>query len=189
MTLDNWVKGAPQRWKDLAELGLAVYPAKSDAEAKAVAIMPFTDTLAWHMRLFAESQAKIGKNAWLYRFTHVPHYAPGVPDLGASHTAEIPYVFDNLAAPRTFPDRSSPELTSADPRDQALARQVSAYWVNFARTGNPNGPGLPQWPSVKELGPTEVMILDADGSGRGAWLTQPKIDLYQKMYARDVGAR
>jgi para-nitrobenzyl esterase len=30
--------------------------------------------------------------------------------------------------------------------DHALSKQVSAYWVNFARTGDPNGPGLPEWP-------------------------------------------
>lgn len=189
VTLESWQKGAPQRWKDLADAGLAVYPAKTDAEAKAVAIQPFSDSLGWLMRLFADSQAKIGKKAWFYHFTHVPPYAPGTTNLGASHTSELPYVFDNLAAPRTFPDRSSPELAAADPREQAFARQVSAYWVNFARTGDPNGPGLPQWPSVKELGPTEAMVLDIDGSGRGPWLAQPKIDFYQKIYNRDVAAR
>jgi para-nitrobenzyl esterase len=98
-------------------------------------------------------------------------------------------VFDNLAAPRTYPDFSSPELASASPKDQALADEISSYWVNFARTGNPNGPGLPQWPEVDQLGPNEAMILEAGQSGRGPWLTPQKLDLFSKIYARDVGAR
>ncbi|WP_126174038.1 carboxylesterase/lipase family protein [Altericroceibacterium xinjiangense] len=187
MTLENWTKTAAQRWGDLAELGLAAYPANDDAAAKLVAMEPFSDTLAWHMRLFAESQARVGQDAWLYWFKHRPPYDPGAPDLGAAHTAEIPYVFDNLAAPRTFPGQSSVKLMAGNPREEALADLVSSYWVNFARTGNPNGAGLPEWPRVDALGPTEVMVLDADGrSGRGEWISQPRIDLYKRMYQRDV---
>ncbi|MDB5683538.1 MAG: hypothetical protein JWM75_1236 [Sphingomonas bacterium] len=189
MTAATWREGAAKRWGDLAEVGLAAYPATTDDEARKVASVPFSDTLAWHMRLFAERQAKIGKKAWLYYFTHQPPYDPGKPNLGAAHTAEIPYVFDNLEAPRTFPGQSSVALASADPREQAFADQVSSYWVNFARTGNPNGAGLPQWPRVNELGATEAMVLDVDGSGRGPWLTQPKIDFFDKLHMRDVGAR
>jgi para-nitrobenzyl esterase len=144
--------------------------------------MPFSDTLAWHMRLFANRQAAIGQNAWHYWFTHEPPYDDNRPDLGSAHTAEIPYVFDNLAAPRTFPGGSSVDKMAGNPREEALADLVSSYWVNFARTGNPNGPGLPYWPRMGELGPNETMILDADGSGRGPWLTENKASLYQALY-------
>ena len=186
ITVDAWTKSAPQRWGDLAEAGLAAYPVKTDAEAKAASSAAFSDAMAWSMRLFGESQARLGKQAYLYYFTHEPPYAPGAPDLRATHTVEIPYVFDNLAAPRVYPDHSSPELAAADPRERAFAGQVSAYWVNFAKTGDPNGPGLPQWPSLKELAPTETMVLDADGSGKGPWLTQPRIEFHEKVYQRDV---
>lgn len=189
MTAQAWREGASKRWGDLADKGLAAYPAATDEEAKKVSIGPFTDAMAWHMRLFAESEAKVGKQAWLYRFAHRPPHAPGVPDLGAVHTAEIPYVFDNLASARVFPDNSSPELASASPTEQAFADEVSSYWVNFARTGNPNGKGLPKWPALGKLGPTEAMVLDAGHSGRGPWLTKSKLDLFNATYARDVEAR
>src|SRR5690606_12104511 len=181
-TLASWQQGEAMRWGERVELGRAAYPAATDAEAAAVSTMPFSDTMAWHMRQFAERQAAIGKNAWLYWFTHEPKYDEGRPDLGAGHTAEIPYVFNNLAAPRTYPAGSSVELMAGDPREEAFADQVSQYWVNFARTGNPNGDGLPRWPAMSELGPSEAMLLDADGSGKGQWLTPAQVELYAALF-------
>ena len=64
------------------------------------------------------------------------------PALGAVgmayHTAEIPFVFNNIAITQ--------ELTGQGPEAYTLARRMSGAWVHFAKTGNPNGPGLPKWP-------------------------------------------
>ena len=188
-TAEAWRTSAAQRWGAQAELGLAAYPASTDAEAQAHAPMPFTDTLSWHMRLFAEQQAKIGQDSYHYFFTHDPPYDEGQRDLGAAHTGEIPYVFDNLCAPRTFPGGSSVKLMCGNPREEAFADQVSSYVVNFARTGNPNGNGLPQWPAIKDLRSNETMILDADGSGKGPWIGEAKDRLYTAMYQERVANR
>ena len=110
----------------------------------------FRDTLMWSMRLFAERQTAIGKHAYWYFFTHEPPVEPGVRNLKATHAAEIPYVFETLSAPRSIPDLSSPRLAAASAPDRALADTISSYWVNFAKTGDPNGPNLPPWPVFKD---------------------------------------
>lgn len=110
----------------------------------------FRDTLAWAMRLLAERQKALGKKAYWYMFTHEPPVEPGVKDLKATHATEIVYVFDNLWAPRVIPDLSSPTLAMASPTDRAMSAQMSSYWVNFARTGDPNGKGLPAWAPFKD---------------------------------------
>ena len=124
----------------------------------------------------------------MYFFTHDPLYDPDRPNLGAAHTGEIPYTFDNLCAPRTFPGGSSVTLMCGNPAEEAFADQVSQYWVNFAATGNPNGPGLPHWPAFTELDRRQVMRLDGDGSGVGPWLTPEQDALYTAQFNERVAA-
>jgi len=86
-------------------------------------------------RALARDQAKTGAPVWLYRFSVLSAAAPKMLT-GAPHASDRQYVFQTLNA--------SPWPTDA--RDAALAKTISAYWVAFAKTGDPNGPGQPAWP-------------------------------------------
>jgi para-nitrobenzyl esterase len=189
-TAGEWTSRVRARWGDLADDYLKLYPAASDAEAARSSEAAFRDEMAWHMRIYAQAQAKLGKQAYLYYFTHEPPVDPGKPNLRATHTAEIPYVFNNLRAVRVFPDGSSPELASASDTERKLAGIVSSYWVNFARTGNPNGQGLAVWPAYRDksrgramtLGDTQ-QVKDEDAADAARW------DIYDKLYAKQLAAK
>ena len=179
-TATAWTDRVRQRWGDLADEYLKMYPAGGDEEATRSSQMAFRDEMAWHMRLYASLQAKRGQRAYWYFFTHEPPQA-SARNLKATHAAEIPYVFDNLRAPRVFPDASSPELASASPPDRALAERMSSYWVNFARTGDPNGAGLPRWTPFSGATPAPAIIGEVNETP-----DPQRLALYDKLYAKVV---
>lgn len=87
----------------------------------------------------AEAHAAHDARTWMYRFGY-PSPAFG-GSLGACHAIEIPFVFDNLDAPGA-------SLLTGDGDDRhALARATSRAWLAFARHGDPNHDGLPEWPA------------------------------------------
>jgi len=181
-TAAAWTNRVRQRLGDLADDYLKLYPAASDEEATRSSQTAFRDELAWHMRLYASLQAKRGNRAFWYFFTHEPPHAPDARNLKATHASEIPYVFNNLRSPRVFPDASSPELASASAPDRALAERVSTYWLNFARTGDPNGTGLPRWPAFDAAAAAPMILGEIDEAP-----DRQRLAIYDKLYAKIVG--
>jgi para-nitrobenzyl esterase len=90
-----------------------------------------------------------GEKVFVYRFRRVPPTAPGGKLWGSFHTAEVPYAYNNLR----FVKRPW------EPVDYNLSDAMSSYWVNFAKTGDPNGVGLAVWePYSREGG--KIMFFD-----------------------------
>ena len=99
------------------------------------------------VRAHARDQAAVAP-VWMYHFTRVPP-TPWGEAMGAHHAAELVYVFGTLTTsdePGERPLGLSP-LGDFTDVDTGLSETMRAYWIRFAATGDPNGPGLPAWPA------------------------------------------
>jgi para-nitrobenzyl esterase len=161
-TAERFVAQSRMRWGDSADEYLQLYPHATDAEAARSSIESSSDGVFWHMRLYADYQVKKGNKAYLYFFTQNPPAPAGQPPFPAAHASEVPYVFANLGQLPLFPDRSVAELSAKSAPDKKLADEMSSYWVNFAKSGDPNRPGLPTWAAHQVAKSERAAILDAD---------------------------
>jgi para-nitrobenzyl esterase len=138
---------------------LAAYPFKTDDEAKAARIAFETDLrFGWNMWTWARLHSAVGAPVFSYRFAQHPPFPPNSPyaGWGPAHFAELWYMFDHLdQAP--WPWRAE---------DRRLAETMATYWVNFVKTGNPNGAGSPTWPTL--AGPAGPVLVLADQPTAGA---------------------
>ena len=151
MTLAQVQGMASQRYGDLANQFLEVYDVTSDELASQAHISSMRDLAAVAIQNLAAARAATARTPeYLYYFERgIPW--PEYPDFGAFHTGEVPYVFNTLHKL----DRPWESL------DRELAETTSSYWANFAANGDPNGPGLPQWPAFTPEA-SIIMVLGAN---------------------------
>jgi para-nitrobenzyl esterase len=182
-TVQQFEEQARSRWGSLADQYLVAYPHSTDPEAQASAAQTSNDGTFWHMRLYADYQVQRGNKAYLYFFAQNPPAPAGQPAFPAAHAAEVPYVFNNVGELPLFPDRSDPKLAAASAPDLTVADQMSSYWANFARSGDPNGDGLPIWQAHQVGASDRAIILDAEPSSESLPAKQ-RLELFDKLYAQ-----
>jgi para-nitrobenzyl esterase len=139
MTSVQWKGMAAGLFKERSAEFLQLYPGDTDAQALRAAIDYGSDSfIALSTWKWLEAQRKTGESP-VYRYHFELAAPPSKFHLGsfAFHSDDIEYVFGTLDT------RPGSEWR---PEDRKLSEQVMSYWTNFAKTGDPNGPGLPEWP-------------------------------------------
>ena len=117
---------------------LQAYPAADDREARSSLERFTTDWWGWRMWAWAKLHQQYGgEPAYVYYFVHWPAEPRTTCGYGckAGHGAEIRFAFDQL-------DQDDRAWRSDD---RELSDQMATYWTNFAKSGDPNGPGVPRW--------------------------------------------
>jgi len=158
------VRGVFGRYADEA---MRLLPCENETDLRA-AFSRLTTVAAFVVpaRMLAEAMAQKKSPAFLYHFTRVSP-AAAQRGLGATHGAEIAYVFGTLRAP-----------ASAGEVDLALSKTMRACWVRFAKNGDPNGPGLPRWRPYDAASDEHMEFGDKVEPGHG--LFKEACDLLEK---------
>jgi para-nitrobenzyl esterase len=138
MTPEKYKEQAVARYGEKSEEYLKLFPGTTNEEAaaslKELNLMQFAALPAYLWAGFSKNKA------YIYQFSHVPADKPDFPDYGAFHTSEVPFALHTLH----LWNRPWREV------DYAVEKTMNNYWVNFVKTGDPNGSGLPEWTTYKK---------------------------------------
>ncbi len=175
VTAETFTKQTRERYKDAADAVLKVYPATNDAEAvESAAALAGDMFIGYGTWKWLDVHLATGESpVYRYSFDRDRPIAPDTKvngitatakDIGARHAGEIEYVFGAL---------SSDAKAAWEPIDTTISEQMMSYWTNFAKTGTPNGPGLPEWPAYRASDGYQVMHIGPQSKAVGRRVASP----------------
>jgi para-nitrobenzyl esterase len=171
---DLFLQEVQELYGEQAEEFLKLYPSDSDNEALKSLIASLNDKFFNAMRAWANQHNKTAKSkAYLYYFDRK---LPGrdTTRYGAFHSGELYYVFNTLNST----DRPWGGA------DRKLTDIMTSYWANFAIKGDPNGEGLPKWPTYEEK--DDLIMELGENVGAIAMPNKTKIDFFQRLIENEL---
>ena len=139
--------------------------------AKMLSLVNTDKVWAEPARFTASAFEAKGAPSYIYLFSYVSPSMQQWMKYGAAHASEIPYVFGNPV------NRSGRPVPA---KDLEVAKMMNTYWTNFAKNGNPNGGGLPEWPLYNKK-TNRLMEIQADGAAVGKMdPKKERLDLIEK---------
>jgi para-nitrobenzyl esterase len=156
VNLEDYKDYIVELFGDEASKALKMYPAATNEEAaQSLQAISRDSFLGLQSYAWGRKQSETGKNnVFMYFFTRKIPGADGNTTYGAFHSGELPYAYGNLGLLKR----------SLKKEDFKLSDLMVSYWLNFAKTGNPNGYGLPKWPAFN-MAKAEVMIFNKSSKG------------------------
>jgi len=150
VTSEGFAKAVRNLYGTNAEAVLSVYRGSTADEVKEAATALASDRfIAFGTWKWVELQGKTGgKPVWRYHFAR-----PRPGETGAFHAVEIEYALGNLDRNKVYAWIESDRKVSATMRE---------YFANFIKRGDPNGPGLPEWPAANHGSEVRLMRIDVD---------------------------
>ncbi|HYQ56301.1 MAG TPA: carboxylesterase family protein [Draconibacterium sp.] len=143
----EYIAEVKERYGKFADALIEAYPVTENSVPKTARDLYRDAAFGWQTWAWAHMQTKMGEhNAYLYYFDQHPEYPEDHPryGYGSPHGQDIAYVFKHVR--------------SQEESDQALSEAMATYWTNFAKTGDPNGEGVPEWKPYSDEAPN-VMYL------------------------------
>ncbi len=157
-TPEEYIASVKKRYGPFAERLLKAYPTESTTVPKTARDLMRDAAFGWHTWSWARLESKIGKSkVYFYYFDQHPVYPVDSPraGYGSPHGQEVAYVFEHLNSADTNLTKSDFEISEA----------MATYWTNFAKYGDPNGNGVPEWPAFSDANPVVMYFSQTPHTG------------------------
>jgi len=170
MSVGNYQDEIRDRYKEAADAIFDTYPVTSKDQIKQAVNQSINDAwFAQPTRWMVRGMARKNSDTYLYHFAHPSMTWPGG---GSAHAAELAFVFGNLDSGKQTPSYKT------------LSHVMMTYWTQFAKTGNPNTEGLPDWPQYEETTDMNI-VLDTEIRTESNYLKK-NLDTLERVY-KEIG--
>ena len=146
---EEYIKSVKERYGKFADELIKAYPVGENNVPKTARDLMRDAAFGWQTWSWARLESKLGKSkVFYYYFDQHPDYPKKSPQYGygSPHGQEVAYVFEHLNTKDSNISKS----------DFAISDAMSTYWTNFAKNGDPNGKGVPEWKPFSDAHP-EIM--------------------------------